>query len=378
MISLCDVCKKYEKGEKFAVKDFNLEVKQGDFVVLVGPSGCGKSTTLRMIAGLEEISSGALLVDGELYNHKPPREREFAMVFQNYALYPHLNVFENIAFSLRVRSWAQARVKERVHKVASLLQIDDLLERYPQQLSGGQRQRVAIGGAIARDSKILLMDEPLSNLDAKLREEMRIVISEIHENLGTTIIYVTHDQVEAMTLGSKIVVMKDGLIQQIARPEILYDHPQNMFTAEFIGTPQINFMEVYLIHRNSQWFLNPGESLIPISKDQGERLFASGYDKKAFVLGFRPSMLSLTGPDEAAHLRAKITGRELLGGKMILYTVSRYGQFTVNLPTNYEIKSGQEIALKVNLDRALVFDMDSGLNIFPYNDDNEKEVAVNE
>ena len=241
-ISLHNICKVYPNGFE-AVKDFNLDVADKEFIIFVGPSGCGKSTTLRMIAGLEDITSGELLIDGKVMNSVEPKDRDIAMVFQNYALYPHMTVFDNMAFGLKIRKVDKAEIQKRVMEAAKILDLDKLLDRKPKALSGGQRQRVAMGRAIVRNPKVFLMDEPLSNLDAKLRVQMRIEISKLHDRLGATIIYVTHDQTEAMTLGTRIVVMKDGVVQQIDSPQTLYSHPKNLFVAGFIGSPQMNFLD---------------------------------------------------------------------------------------------------------------------------------------
>ncbi|MBQ1916419.1 MAG: sn-glycerol-3-phosphate ABC transporter ATP-binding protein UgpC, partial [Lachnospiraceae bacterium] len=241
-ISLHNICKVYPNGFE-AVKDFNLDVADKEFIIFVGPSGCGKSTTLRMIAGLEDITSGELLIDGKVMNSVEPKDRDIAMVFQNYALYPHMTVFDNMAFGLKIRKVDKAEIQKRVMEAAKILDLDKLLDRKPKALSGGQRQRVAMGRAIVRNPKVFLMDEPLSNLDAKLRVQMRIEISKLHDRLGATIIYVTHDQTEAMTLGTRIVVMRDGVVQQIDSPQSLYAHPKNLFVAGFIGSPQMNFLD---------------------------------------------------------------------------------------------------------------------------------------
>ena len=242
-IDLKNISKQYSSSSNRVVNNVNLEVQEGEFLVLVGPSGCGKSTTLRMIAGLEEISEGEIYIDGKLVNNIPPKDRDIAMVFQNYALYPHMSVFENLAFGLKLRKLKKEEIKERVNYAAKILEIEDLLDRKPKQLSGGQRQRVAVGRAIVRNPKVFLFDEPLSNLDAKLRVQMRVEISRLHQRLETTVVYVTHDQVEAMTMGDRIVVMKDGVVQQVDMPLNIYNNPSNKFVAGFIGSPAMNFLD---------------------------------------------------------------------------------------------------------------------------------------
>jgi len=274
-VILKGIGKVYPGGVR-AVTDFNLKIKNKEFIVFVGPSGCGKSTTLRMIAGLEEISEGELYIDDRLVNDIPPKDRDIAMVFQNYALYPHMTVFENMAFGLKLRKFSKEEIKRRVDEAARILDISHLLERRPKALSGGQRQRVALGRAIVREPKVFLLDEPLSNLDAKLRAQMRTEISKLHLRLGTTFIYVTHDQTEAMTMASRIVVMKDGFIQQCDTPQNLYDLPCNMFVAGFIGSPQMNFIEAKLTRRGEDVFVNFGEFALKLPR---EKVMTENYEK---------------------------------------------------------------------------------------------------
>ncbi len=364
-IELKNLVKIYDKHTDKAVNQLNLQIDQGDFVVLVGPSGCGKSTTLRMLAGLEEITDGAFYFQDQLYNHLSPQQRGFAMVFQNYALYPHLTVYENMAFSLRIRKEKKADLDRKVRQAADLLELSDLLTRYPSQLSGGQKQRVAIGSAIVRKPQLFLMDEPLSNLDAKLRDQMRMVIARLHKSLQTTVVYVTHDQVEAMTLGNKIVVMNQGKVQQVASPAWLYQNPANMFTASFIGSPAINFLEVEMVKRPSGYQLISGNALLHLSDQQGERLARRGFDRSSFILGVRPGAISTVPADSDADMRVKIVGRELLGGKMILYTENAKSRLTVLTPVNYDLVRGQEIGLCLDLVKALAFDPHSQENLFP-------------
>ena len=268
-LSLSHVNKVYDNGFE-AVKDFNLEIEDKEFIIFVGPSGCGKSTTLRMIAGLEDISSGELKIDGKVMNDVEPKDRDIAMVFQNYALYPHMTVFDNMAFGLKLRKLPKEEIKEKVVHAAKILDLEHLLDRKPSALSGGQRQRVAMGRAIVRNPKVFLMDEPLSNLDAKLRVQMRQEISKLHRQLGTTIIYVTHDQTEAMTLGTRIVVMKDGVVQQIDTPYNLYNKPKNIFVAGFIGSPQMNLLDAICKVKDDEAYLEVGNNKINLPKERSE------------------------------------------------------------------------------------------------------------
>ena len=286
-LSLKNINKVYPNGFH-AVKDFNLEIEDKEFIIFVGPSGCGKSTTLRMIAGLEEISSGELWIGDKLVNDVEPKDRDIAMVFQNYALYPHMSVFDNMAFGLKLRKVPKDQIKRLVQEAAKILDIEHLLDRKPKALSGGQRQRVAMGRAIVRDPKVFLMDEPLSNLDAKLRVQMRIEISKLHENLGATIIYVTHDQTEAMTLGTRIVVMNAGIVQQVDTPQTLYDHPCNQFVAGFIGSPQMNFVDATCKVVGDKVYLVAGPSEIELPPAKAKKLIEGGYAGKTVVLGIRP------------------------------------------------------------------------------------------
>jgi multiple sugar transport system ATP-binding protein len=276
-----------------AVEDFNLEIKDQEFIVLVGPSGCGKSTTLRMIAGLESISRGDLYIDGTLMNNVPPKERDISMVFQNYALYPHMTVQENMEFPLKLRKTPKEEIRRRVQEAAEMLEIKDLLRRKPGALSGGQRQRVAIGRAIVRHPKVLLMDEPLSNLDAKLRNQMRAEIIQLRKQLKTTFIYVTHDQTEAMTLGDRIVIMKDGEIQQIGTPEEVYDHPTNLFVAGFIGVPKMNFFKGTLLKTGTEYKVEIEDVIFPLPKDACKTLVSSGTLVQDVIIGVRPENIVL-------------------------------------------------------------------------------------
>ena len=286
-LSLKNIGKRYPNGFE-AVKDFNLEIEDKEFIIFVGPSGCGKSTTLRMIAGLEDITDGELYIDGKKMNDVEPKDRDIAMVFQNYALYPHMTVFDNMAFGLKLRKVSKEEIKEKVMEAAKILDLEKLLDRKPKALSGGQRQRVAMGRAIVRNPKVFLMDEPLSNLDAKLRVQMRSEIASLHQRLGATIIYVTHDQTEAMTLGTRIVVLKDGVIQQVDSPKKLYNEPDNLFVAGFIGSPQMNFIDATCVVEGEKVSLKFGEFSATLPPVKAKKLIDGGYNGKTVVMGIRP------------------------------------------------------------------------------------------
>ena len=276
-----------------AVQEFNLDIKDNEFIVLVGPSGCGKSTTLRMVAGLEEITSGNLYIDGQIVNNIEPKDRDIAMVFQSYALYPHMSVYDNMAYSLKIKKTPKDVIDKKVREAAEILDITQYLDRKPKALSGGQRQRVAIGRAIVRNPKVLLMDEPLSNLDAKLRNQMRAEIIKLRQRINTTFIYVTHDQVEAMTLGDRIVVMKDGFIQQIGTPQEVFDHPRNLFVAGFIGTPAMNTFDAKLVKDGSKYSVEVGGYSVELSKEKQERLANNNVESQDVILGVRPDHLQI-------------------------------------------------------------------------------------
>ena len=316
-ISLVNVSKTYKNGY-CAVKDFNLDIREGELVIFVGPSGCGKSTTLRMIAGLEDISSGELWMDDCLMNMVEPKDRDLSMVFQNYALYPHMTVYENMAFGLRAHKTPKAEIDKRVREAAGILEIGHLLDRKPSALSGGQKQRVAIGSVIVRKPRAYLMDEPLSNLDAKLRSQMRVEIAKLHRQLGATMIYVTHDQVEAMTLGTRIVVMKDGAIQQVAPPAELYQNPVNRFVAGFIGSPAMNFLEGKVILKDQKPCLEGKGWQLPLTAAQGKKLMNKGYMEKAVTLGIRAEDLHGQAPGDA-WLEVLVDVREMLGAEVLLH-----------------------------------------------------------
>ena len=331
-VKLTNVKKVYDK-KVVAVHDFNLDIKDKEFVVFVGPSGCGKSTTLRMIAGLEEISEGTVEIDGVVVNDLQPKDRDIAMVFQNYALYPHLTVFENMAFSLRLKKVPNDEVYRRVTEAAKVLGITEYLIRKPRALSGGQRQRVAIGRAMVRDSKVFLMDEPLSNLDAKLRNQMRAEIILLREKINTTFIYVTHDQTEAMTLGDRIVIMKDGFIQQVGTPTEVFEHPVNLFVAGFIGAPQMNTFRTELVRENGKYYVTPLGSRIEVDGETGENLAAKAVDGRSVVLGVRPEHITLSQPGPHA-IPCTIIVNEMMGSELHIYAETEDGaQLVVRVPT---------------------------------------------
>ena len=321
-LSLKNICKVYPNGFE-AVKDFNLEVEDQEFIIFVGPSGCGKSTTLRMIAGLEEISSGEFYIDGKLMNDVEPKDRDIAMVFQNYALYPHMTVFDNMAFGLKLRKVPKDEIKRKVEEAAKILDLEKLLDRKPKALSGGQRQRVAMGRAIVRNPKVFLMDEPLSNLDAKLRVQMRSEIASLHNRLKATIIYVTHDQTEAMTLGTRIVVLKDGVIMQVDSPQKLYNEPNNLFVAGFIGSPQMNFIDTKCKVEGDKVSLTFDNTTIVLPPAKAKKLADAGCNGKTVVMGIRPEDIGDSEIEIEAHqdcaFEADVTGYELLGSEVLLY-----------------------------------------------------------
>ena len=331
-VKLTNVKKVYDK-KVVAVHDFNLDIKDKEFVVFVGPSGCGKSTTLRMIAGLEEISEGTVEIDGVVVNDLQPKDRDIAMVFQNYALYPHLTVFENMAFSLRLKKVPNDEVFRRVTEAAKVLGITEYLTRKPRALSGGQRQRVAIGRAMVRDSKVFLMDEPLSNLDAKLRNQMRAEIILLRKKIDTTFIYVTHAQTEAMTLGDRIVIMKDGFIQQVGTPTEVFEHPVNLFVAGFIGAPQMNTFRTELVRENGKYYVTPLGSRIEVDGETGENLAAKAVDGRSVVLGVRPEHITLSQPGPHA-IPCTIIVNEMMGSELHIHAETEDGaQLVVRVPT---------------------------------------------
>ncbi len=332
-VKLTNVKKIYGK-DTVAVQDFNLDIADKEFIVFVGPSGCGKSTTLRMIAGLEDISAGTVEIDGVVVKDLQPRDRNIAMVFQNYALYPHLTVFENMAFSLRLKKVPQDEVYKRVTEAAEILGITDYLTRKPRALSGGQRQRVAIGRAMVRDSKVFLMDEPLSNLDAKLRNQMRAEIILLRQKIDTTFIYVTHDQTEAMTLGDRIVIMKDGFIQQVGTPTEVFDMPVNLFVAEFIGAPKMNTFKCNLVREGDKYFVTPYGAKIEVTGKKADMLREKGVQSQEIVLGIRPEHMTLANAGSPEAIPCTIKVNEMMGSELHLHVVEDNGdKLIVRIPT---------------------------------------------
>lgn len=368
-IVLKNVCKSYDK-EHYAVQDFSLEIPDREFVIFVGPSGCGKSTTLRMIAGLEEITSGELWIDGQLCNYVEAKDRDLSMVFQNYALYPNMTVYENMAFSLKIRKQPKDEVDKKVHEAAKMLGIEHLLDRRPAALSGGQKQRVAIGSAIMRRPKAFLMDEPLSNLDAKLRAQMRVELAKLHKELKTTVIYVTHDQTEAMTLGTKIIVMKDGVVQQADTPEQIYRHPANKFVAGFIGAPSMNFMETMVTERNGAVYLEGDGGVTLRTRGENEMVLRRTYLGKMVILGLRPEDLQ----DEttaSAHricykenqLKAFVDLREMIGAEAYLHMNTGKNLITARVPSEVPVTAKESITLYADMEKAQIFDLFTEENI---------------
>ena len=360
-LSLKNVCKVYPNGF-VAVKDFNLEIADKEFIIFVGPSGCGKSTTLRMIAGLEEISSGELWIGDKLVNDVEPKDRDIAMVFQNYALYPHMTVYDNMAFGLKLRKVPKADIDKAVHEAAKILDIEHLLDRKPKALSGGQRQRVAMGRAIVRSPKVFLMDEPLSNLDAKLRVQMRVEISKLHQRLETTIIYVTHDQTEAMTLGTRIVVLKDGIIQQVDTPSNLYNTPNNLFVAGFIGSPQMNLIDAEVVQSGSQVTLKMSDTVsITLPAEKSEKL--KSYVGKTVVVGIRPEDIKDDEEFVAAHadhtFEAQVKVYELLGAEVNLHYDIAQTTCTAKVNPRTTARPGDTVKFAMDIARLHVFDKET-------------------
>ena len=361
-ISLKNICKKYPNGFE-AVKDFNMEIADKEFIIFVGPSGCGKSTTLRMVAGLESISSGDLYIDGRRINDVEPKDRDIAMVFQNYALYPHMTVYDNMAFALKLRKVPKDEIDKKVRDAAKILDLENFLERKPRALSGGQRQRVAMGRAIVRSPKVFLMDEPLSNLDAKLRVQMRTEISRLHQRLGSTIIYVTHDQTEAMTLGSRIVVMKDGVVQQIDSPQNLYNNPVNVFVAGFIGSPQMNFVSAVCEMKGSRAALHVGPRQILLSAAKSKALSDGGYNGKTVIMGIRPEDVH-DSPEMLAKfadsvVEARINVYELLGAEVFLYFDLEGSSMTARVNPATAARTGDMVRFALDVEKIHVFDKET-------------------
>jgi len=361
-------------GGVTAVSDFNLEIKDKEFIIFVGPSGCGKSTTLRMVAGLEEITDGELYIGDRLINNVAPKDRDIAMVFQNYALYPHMTVYENMAFGLKLRKTPKEEIRKRVEEAARILDITHLLDRKPKALSGGQRQRVALGRAIVREPKVFLLDEPLSNLDAKLRAQMRTELSKLHKRLGTTFIYVTHDQTEAMTMADRIVVMKDGLIQQVDSPTNLYNRPTNVFVAGFIGTPQMNFVDSKLIEvEEGKYAVEFGSEdtktkkgvkytvVIPDEKVKGTKI--ADYVGKEVIMGIRPECIKddelFLAKATTGKIKCKVEITELMGAETYLYINCEGIQMTARVAPKTSVISGDEIDMAIDANRLHVFDKET-------------------
>jgi len=359
-VTLKNISKTY-KGTIEAVRDVNLEVADKEFLVLVGPSGCGKSTVLRMIAGLEDITEGEIYLNENIINHIPPKDRNIAMVFQNYALYPHMTVFENMAFGLKLRKYPKHEIVERVNESAAILGIEKLLDRKPKEISGGQRQRVAVGRAIVRKPQVFLFDEPLSNLDAKFRVQMRVEISKLHTRLQTTMIYVTHDQVEAMTMGDRIVVLKDGLIQQVADPITLYDKPVNKFVAGFIGTPPMNFMNGRIIRKNGALYFDEGGFTIRIVDAMRDAL--SRYVDKELVFGVRSEdiydKLFVTDAPPENTITASVNVVEPMGSEVYVYLWTGRHEFIAKVGGHNKPIEGQDMDLVLDTSKIHFFDKDT-------------------
>ena len=368
-LSLKNVTKKYPNGF-VAVKEFNLEIADKEFIIFVGPSGCGKSTTLRMIAGLEDISSGELYIDDKLVNDVEPKDRDIAMVFQNYALYPHMSVYDNMAFGLKLRKTPKDEIDKKVHDAAKILDLEHLLDRKPKALSGGQRQRVAMGRAIVRSPKVFLMDEPLSNLDAKLRNQMRAEIIKLRQRINTTFIYVTHDQTEAMTLGDRIVIMKDGFIQQIGTPQEVFDQPANLFVAGFIGSPQMNFFDGELEKKDGKYQLKVGEATVVLGGKAQELLTGKGVGERKVTVGIRPEHIAFAAAPGSDTVSSKVDVSEMMGSEVYLH-VNAVGRDvvlripTTDLPAEHRagIPYGTEINFAFRPDLIHLFDPETEKNL---------------
>jgi multiple sugar transport system ATP-binding protein len=355
------VTKKY--GDVTAVHDFNLEIADGEFMVLVGPSGCGKTTNLRMIAGLEEISEGTLRIGDRVVNDVPPKDRDIAMVFQSYALYPHMTVRDNMAFGLKLRKVPKADIEKRVADAAGILSLDKYLDRKPKELSGGQRQRVALGRAIVREPAVFLMDEPLSNLDAKLRVQTRAEIARIHQRLGTTMVYVTHDQIEAMTMGTRIAVMSEGLLMQVGTPQTLYDSPANRFVAGFIGSPSMNFIDVTLegTGENAK-LVGTGDWVVPLPRRLAESVAAQGVRK--IIAGFRPEHLDIgEAGGNATTFQGKADVVEYLGNEELLHVTAANQDIVAIVGSEHRVKPGDILTLTLPMEKLHLFDAESGASL---------------
>lgn len=364
-VRLEGIQKIYDNGF-VAVQGVDLSVGEGEFIVLVGPSGCGKSTILRMIAGLESITDGSIYIGGRLVNDIPPKDRDIAMVFQNYALYPHMSVYDNMAFGLKLRKYPAEEIRNRVGHAAQILGLEDILDRKPRRLSGGQRQRVAVGRAIVRKPRVFLLDEPLSNLDAKLRVQMRTEISKLHQQLQATMIYVTHDQVEAMTMGDRIVVLRDGFVEQIDTPINLYNRPTNLFVAGFIGSPSMNFLNGKIVRNDGLRFQEDGDGIsLPLTEDQSTRL--SEYVDKPVTLGIRPEDIYIA---DSVYIRERVAGADLsltlletMGSEIVIYTKTTGGQLVARVAPQELPSPGHTIRLAFVLDKFHFFNPETGLCI---------------
>ena len=361
-ISLRNIKKVYP-GNVEVIPNLNLEIEDKEFIILVGPSGCGKSTTLRMIAGLEEITEGEMYIGDKLVNDVAPKDRDIAMVFQNYALYPHMTVYKNIAFGLQLRKVPKDIIDQKVHEAAKVLDLEHLLNRKPKQLSGGQRQRVALGRAMVRDPAVFLLDEPLSNLDAKLRTAMRAEITRLHKRLNTTFVYVTHDQTEAMTMGDRIVVMKDGVIQQADTPQNLYDYPCNLFVAGFIGSPQMNFIDATIEKKDGKYFVAFQNNSFEIPADKGGAETFEQYVGKAVTLGIRPEDIYTEDERLVQHagsvISAEIDIAELMGAEVYLYLLMGEQKLIVRTPGGYDKRAGDTAKFAFNMDKVHLFDKET-------------------
>ncbi len=346
-----------------AVQEFNLDIKDKEFIVLVGPSGCGKSTTLRMVAGLEDISDGELYIDGKLVNDVAPKDRDIAMVFQSYALYPHMTVRDNMAFALKLRHMPKDEIEQKVRQAAEILDITQYLDRKPKALSGGQRQRVAIGRAIVRAPKVMLMDEPLSNLDAKLRNEMRAEIIKLRERIDTTFIYVTHDQTEAMTLGDRIVIMRDGYVQQIGTPQEVFNHPANLFVAGFIGMPVMNFFDAKLVKEGSKYFVELANERVELDPEKEARLLANNVQTQDVTLGVRPEHTDL---NEKGGITGKVDVAEMMGSSVHLHITAEGRDVIIIVPTvdmKGNFSMGDEVRFTFRGNVAHVFSKETDKNL---------------
>ena len=367
-LSLRNVKKVYDNTVT-AVQDFNLEIADKEFIVLVGPSGCGKSTTLRMVAGLEEITDGEIYIGGKLVNNVPPKDRDIAMVFQNYALYPHMTVYDNIAYGLKLRKFPKRVIDEKVREAAEILDITELLRRKPKALSGGQRQRVAIGRAIVRSPQVFLMDEPLSNLDAKLRNQMRSEIIKLRQRINTTFIYVTHDQTEAMTLGDRIVIMKDGFVQQVGTPQEVFNHPANLFVAGFIGTPQMNFFDAQLIREGERYWVELSGARVELSREKCRRLLEGDVPSQEVSLGVRPEHMMLTDSDNAVF--ASVDVSEMMGSSIHIHVDACGRDVVIVVPVSEEEAEEKQNVLDMGMpvrfifrgSAAHLFDKETGVNL---------------